>query len=129
MKKQDLFDLLEKGPIILDGATGSNLMAKGMPMGVCPEAWIYDHKDAIVSLQREYVEAGTNILYAPTFTANRIKLAEYGQVERLEEINRAMVRYSRVAAEGKALVAADLTMTGQQLYPVGDFMFEDLVDV
>lgn len=129
MKKQDLFDLLEKGPIILDGATGSNLMAKGMPMGVCPEAWIYDHKDAIVSLQREYVEAGTNILYAPTFTANRIKLAEYGQVERLEEINRAMVRYSREAAEGKALVAADLTMTGQQLYPVGDFMFEDLVDV
>lgn len=129
MKRQQLHDLLNKGPIILDGATGSNLMAKGMPMGVCPEVWIYDHKDAIVSLQREYVEAGTQILYAPTFTANRIKLAEYGEVERLEELNRAMVRYSREAAGDKALVAADLTMTGQQLYPVGDFLFEDLVDV
>ena len=47
--------LFEQGPVILDGATGSNLMAKGMPMGVCPEAWIYDHKEAIVSLQKEYV--------------------------------------------------------------------------
>lgn len=121
--------LFEQGPVILDGATGSNLMAKGMPMGVCPEAWIYDHKDAIVSLQKEYVQAGTQILYAPTFTANRIKLEEYGAQDRLEELNRAMVRYSREAAQGKAYVAADLTMTGQQLYPVGDLEFETLVDV
>lgn len=121
--------LFEQGPVILDGATGSNLMAKGMPMGVCPEAWIYDHKEAIVSLQKEYVQAGTQILYAPTFTANRIKLEEYGAQDRLEELNRAMVRYSREAAQGKAYVAADLTMTGQQLYPVGDLEFETLVDV
>ena len=113
----------------MDGATGSNLMAKGMPMGVCPEDWIYHHKDAIVSLQKAYVEAGTQILYAPTFTANRIKLAEYGMEDRLEELNRAMVRYSREAAGDRAFVAGDLTMTGRQLYPVGDLMFEDLVDV
>lgn len=129
MTKQELMKLFEQGPVILDGATGSNLMAKGMPMGVCPEAWIYDNKEAIVSLQKEYVEAGTQILYAPTFTANRIKLEEYGAQDRLEELNRAMVRYSREAAQGKALVAADLTMTGQQLYPVGDLEFETLVDV
>lgn len=129
MTRQQLYDLLNNGPIILDGATGSNLMAKGMPMGVCPEDWIFQHKEAIVSLQKEYVAAGTQILYAPTFTANRIKLAEYGMEERLEELNRAMVRYSREAAEEKALVAADLTMTGQQLYPVGDLAFEELVDV
>ena len=129
MTKQELQDLFQKGPIILDGATGSNLMAKGMPMGVCPEDWIYHHKDAIVSLQKAYVEAGTQILYAPTFTANRIKLAEYGMEDRLEELNRTMVRYSREAAGDKAFVAGDLTMTGRQLYPVGDLMFEDLVDV
>lgn len=129
MTKQELQDLFQKGPIILDGATGSNLMAKGMPMGVCPEDWIYHHKDAIVSLQKAYVEAGTQILYAPTFTANRIKLAEYGMEDRLEELNRAMVRYSREAAGDRAFVAGDLTMTGRQLYPVGDLMFEDLVDV
>ena len=129
MTRQQLQDLLQKGPIILDGATGSNLMAKGMPMGVCPEDWIFHHKDAIVSLQRAYVEAGTQILYAPTFTANRIKLAEYGMEDRLEELNRAMVRFCREAAGDSAFVAADLTMTGQQLYPVGDLMFEDLVTV
>ncbi len=129
MTKQELQELLQAGPIILDGATGSNLMAKGMPMGVCPEDWIYHHKDAIVSLQKAYVEAGTQILYAPTFTANRIKLAEYGMEDRLEELNRAMVRFSREAAGDQAYVAGDLTMTGRQLYPVGDLMFEDLVDV
>lgn len=129
MTKQELQDLFQKGPIILDGATGSNLMAKGMPMGVCPEDWIYHHKEAIVSLQKAYVEAGTQILYAPTFTANRIKLAEYDMEDRLEELNRAMVRYSREAAGDWAFVAGDLTMTGRQLYPVGDLMFEDLVDV
>ena len=129
MTKHELQDLFQKGPIILDGATGSNLMAKGMPMGVCPEDWIYHHKDAIVSLQKAYVEAGTQILYAPTFTANRIKLAEYDMEDRLEELNRAMVRYSREAAGDRAFVAGDLTMTGRQLYPVGDLMFEDLVDV
>lgn len=129
MTKQELQDLFQKGPIILDGATGSNLMAKGMPMGVCPEDWIYHHKEAIVSLQKAYVEAGTQILYAPTFTANRIKLAEYDMEDRLEELNRAMVRYSREAAGERAFVAGDLTMTGRQLYPVGDLMFEDLVDV
>ena len=64
--------LFEQGPVILDGATGSNLMAKGMPMGVCPEAWIYDHKEAIVSLQKEYVQAGTQILYAPTFRDSEV---------------------------------------------------------
>ena len=129
MTKQELQDLFQKGQIILDGATGSNLMAKGMPMGVCPEDWIYHHKEAIVSLQKAYVEAGTQILYAPTFTANRIKLAEYDMEDRLEELNRAMVRYSREAAGDRAFVAGDLTMTGRQLYPVGDLMFEDLVDV
>ena len=129
MNRQQLYDLFQQGPILLDGATGSNLMDRGMPMGVCPEDWIYHHKDAIVSLQKEYVAAGTQILYAPTFTANRIKLAEYGMEDRLEELNRAMVRYCREAAGSEALVAADLTMTGQQLYPVGDLAFEELVDV
>ena len=73
--------------------------------------------------------AGTDILYAPTFTANRIKLEEYGLADRLEEMNRELIALSQKAAQGKALVAADMTMTGQQLYPIGDLMFEDLVDV
>ena len=125
----DINSLLENGPVILDGATGTNLQAAGLPTGVCPELWIYEHPEAILSLQRRYVEAGTQILYAPTFTANRIKLDEFSLGERLVDINRRMVSLCREAAGDKAFVAGDLTMTGRQLYPIGDLMFEELVDV
>ena len=115
--------------IYLDGATGSNLMKRGMPAGVCPEKWILEHPDVLVELQREYVEAGSNILYAPTFTANRIKLAEYGLEGEIARINHALVELSRRAALGKALVAGDITMTGRQLAPMGNMDFEELICV
>ena len=129
MKALNFNELLKQGPVFLDGATGTNLQKAGLPTGVCPEAWIYDHPDAIVSLQKKYVEAGTQILYAPTFTANRIKLEEFGLGDRLVDINRQMVRLSREAAGDRAFVAGDLTMTGQQLYPIGELQFEELVDI
>ena len=58
------------------------------------------------------------------------KIKEYGLEDHLEEMNRKLVALSKEAAKGtNALVAGDLTMTGEQLYPLGDLMFEDLVDV
>jgi len=129
MTRQEFAELTKNGPVILDGATGTNLQNAGMPVGVCPEQWILENPDVMVKLQEDYVAAGTNILYAPTFTANRIKLEEYGLQDRLEEMNRELIAISKRAAKGRALVAADMTMTGQQLYPIGDLMFEDLVDV
>ncbi len=129
MIREELYQMLDKGPLFLDGATGTMLQEAGLPVGVCPENWIMEHPDVIQNLQRAYVQAGTQILYAPTFTANRIKLEEYGLCDRLVEINRTMVRLSKEAAGDRALVAGDLTMTGKQLYPTGDLMFEDLVDV
>ena len=129
MTKKEFRDFVNKGPIILDGATGTNLMAAGMPIGVCPEAWILEHKEVLLNLQRGYVEAGTNIVYAPTFTGNRIKLEEYGLAGRITEINTELVRLSREAVGDKALVAGDMTMTGQQLFPLGELMFEELVEV
>ncbi|MDY5460875.1 MAG: homocysteine S-methyltransferase family protein [Agathobacter sp.] len=119
----------EKGPIILDGATGTNLMEAGMPIGVCPEQWVMEHPEVLLKMQREYVEAGSHIVYAPTFTGNRIKLEEYGLQDRLVEINSTLVKLSKQAVEGKALVAGDMTMTGQQLFPMGELMFEELVEV
>ncbi|MDD6632050.1 MAG: homocysteine S-methyltransferase family protein [Lachnobacterium sp.] len=129
MTKKEFREFVNKGPIILDGATGTNLMAAGMPIGVCPESWILEHKEVLLNLQRGYVEAGTNIVYAPTFTGNRIKLEEYGLADRITEINTELVRLSREAVGDKALVAGDMTMTGQQLFPLGELMFEDLVEV
>lgn len=119
----------EHGPVILDGATGTNLMEAGMPIGVCPESWVLENPQVLLDLQRRYVEAGSHIVYASTFTGNRIKLEEYGLQERLEEINTQLVALSRQAVGEQALVAGDMTMTGQQLFPMGELLFEELVDV
>ena len=129
MTKQEFQEFCKDRIVYLDGATGSNLIKRGMTAGVCPEQWILEHPEAILELQREYVEAGTNILYSPTFTCNRIKLQEYGLVDRIGEMNRKLVSLSKQAAGDKALVAADLTMTGRQLKPMGDLEFEELIDI
>ena len=129
MTKQEFREYAKNRMIFLDGATGSNLIRRGMPGGVCPEKWIMENKQVLIGLQKEYVAAGTNILYAPTFTANRCKLKEYGLEDRLVQINTALVAASKEAAGGKALVAGDLTMTGEQLAPVGNMDFEELVGI
>lgn len=129
MTKQEFQQLCRQRIIYLDGATGSNLMKAGMPVGVCPEQWILEHEQALIDLQTAYIEAGTDILYAPTFTANRIKLKEYDLEDQIEEINTRLIKLSKTIAKDKALVAADLTMTGKQLKPMGPLDFEELIDI
>ena len=119
----------KNGFLVLDGATGSNLMKAGMPVGVCPEQWILEHPQVLVDLQKQYVAAGSDIIYAPTFTSNRIKLQEYGLAERQQEMIGALVALSKEAAGGKALVAGDITMTGEQLAPIGKLPLEELIEV
>ncbi len=129
MKRIDFDKLAGERLIFLDGATGSNLIKRGMPAGICPEKWILEHEDVLTGLQREYVEAGSNIIYAPTFTANRIKLKEYGLQDEIVSINTGLVALSKRAAGDKALVAADITMTGEQLAPMGKMDFEELISI
>ena len=129
MNREEFQALIKEHPIFLDGATGSNLQKKGMPVGVCPEKWILENPEKLIELQRAFIDAGTNIVYAPTFTANRIKLKEYGLEDQVREMNHALVALSREAAGDRALVAADITMTGEQLSPMGKLDFEELVDV
>ena len=129
MNKQEFKALIKDNPIFLDGATGSNLVKRGMPAGACPEKWVLENKEVLIGLQREYVEAGSNILYTPTFTANRIKLKEFGLEGQIREINHELVAVSKEAAGGKALVAGDITMTGEQLAPMGKMDFEELVSI
>ncbi len=128
MTKEEFLKLSNNRILFLDGATGTNLMKAGMPAGVCPENWILEHKDVMLNLQRSYAEAGADIIYAPTFTGNRIKLADYGLGDRIEEINTELVKLTKEAAPG-ALVAGDITMTGRQLKPIGDLDFEELIEV
>ena len=67
MDKKTFRKLFDEKILILDGATGTNLMAAGMPMGVCPEKWILENKSIMLDLQKAYLDAGTDILYAPIF--------------------------------------------------------------
>jgi len=129
MTKQEFRQLVNQKIVYLDGAMGSNLIKRGMPQGICPEKWIIDNREVVVGLQKEYVEAGTNILYAPTFTANRPKLSEYGLEDNLVELNKQLVAISKEAAGDKAYVAGDITMTGVQLQPMGSMEFEELVTI
>ena len=133
MTKKQFEEFTKEKMIYLDGATGSNLVKAGMPSGVCPEKWILEHQDVMLALQTEYVKAGTNILYSPTFTANRIKLKEYHLEDKMDAMIKELVAISRKAAEGsknrKVYVAGDLTMTGEQLKPVGKMELEELIDV
>ena len=127
------FKEFTKSYIYLDGATGSNLVKAGMPSGVCPEQWILEHRDVMLELQKSYVLSGTDILYAPTFTANRIKLAEYGLADKQQAMISDLVAISKEAAatatDRKVLVAGDITMTGEQLKPMGKMELELLIDV
>ncbi len=115
--------------IYLDGATGSNLIKAGMPSGVCPEKWILEHPEVFIELQKSYVEVGSNIVYAPTFSANRVKFAEYGLEEKMQEMTKELVALSRQAVGDKALIAGDITMTGRQLKPMGDLEMEELIGI
>ncbi|MBR4530498.1 MAG: homocysteine S-methyltransferase family protein [Lachnospiraceae bacterium] len=130
MNRQEFTEFTRDRFRFLDGATGTNLMKAGMPPGVCPEAWILEHPDVLLDLQRAYAAAGSDIVYAPTFTGNRIKLREYDLENGIERINRGLVALSREAVGDKGvLVAGDLTMTGRQVEPVGDLPFDELIDV
>ena len=118
--------MTQEGVVLLDGATGSNLMKAGLPRGVSAEQWVTEHPDVLQELQRAYVEAGSKIVYAPTFAANRISLANFGLESQVEQLNTRLVKISREAVEGRAFVAGDLTTTGQLMEPKGDMTYEKL---
>ena len=133
MTREEFITLSKDHILYLDGATGSNLVKAGMPSGVCPEQWILEHQDVMLQLQKDYVQAGTNILYAPTFTANRVKLAEYHLEKNMTSMIRDLVAISKKTAESTpghpVYVAGDLTMTGEQLKPMGKMDLETLIDI
>lgn len=109
MTIQEFKQLTQHKTVLLDGAMGTNLRAAGMPVGVCVELWALEHPEVVLPLQRGYVDAGSEIIYAPTFAANRVGLGLHGLEDRLEEINRGLVELSKKAAGGRAFVAGDVT--------------------
>ena len=128
MTKQE-FQKLTENLLFLDGATGSNLMAQGMPRGICTERWVIEHRDVIQKLQKSYIEAGSRIIYAPTFGGNRLSLKQHGLENKIQEINSTLVSYSRKIAGNKAFVAGDITTSGQFVTADGEYTYEDAFEM
>ena len=108
LTKEEFHQLLAEGPLLLDGATGSNLQKAGMPRGCCTEQWILDNPQALTDLQRQYAEAGSRVLYAPTFQAQPIALERANLADQTEKVNARLAQLTRSAASG-CLVAGNLT--------------------
>ncbi len=108
LTKEEFIQKVRTGLHIMDGATGSNLMKAGMPRGCCAEEWVLTHPEPLIRLQRQYAEAGCQIIYAPTFQAQPIALERVGLEKQTEAVNAALVALSRSAAHS-CLIAGDIT--------------------
>lgn len=128
MTKNEFQRLTEK-VVILDGATGTNLIEAGMPRGVCTEKWILENPKVLLELQRSYVEAGSQIIYAPTFGANRRALALREAASDIKTLNKELVELSLCAADGKAYVAGNLTTSGRVPGVSNAYTYEDALEM
>jgi len=123
------FQKLASSRIIhLDGATGTELIRRGLPAGASPELWVLEHPDALISAQQAYVDAGTELLLTCTFGGNPVKLAEFGRRENTFEINRDLARISKSAFPDK-LVFGDISSTGLLVEPFGPLPFDEAVAI
>ena len=127
LTKTEFSELLTTGPLILDGATGSNLQKMGMPRGCCTEEWILNHPEAILDLQRRYAAAGSRVVYAPTFQAQPIPLANVGMEKQTEAINAMLVALSKKAAPD-VLVAGNLTTLAAFIDSYDAALFDTMVE-
>lgn len=107
LTREEFLALAQKG-LLLDGATGSNLMKAGMPRGCCTEEWVLAHPEALIDLQRRYVEAGSQVLYAPTFQAQPMALDRVGLGKQAAAVNTHLAALSK-SVSPDVLVAGDLT--------------------
>ena len=121
---------MEKPEIrLLDGGMGTMLQAAGLPLGCLPELWNLTEPEKVTAVQRQYVEAGSRVLYTNTFGANRVKTAGCGH--RVAELIAGGVRCARAAAAGVTgvEVALDIGPIGQLLEPLGTLRFEEAYDI
>ena len=122
---QLLSELTAAGPVVTDGAWGTQLQERGLEPGACPDEWNLSHPERVEEVARAYVEAGSQVILTNTFGANRFALARHGLAEKLVQINRTGVEISRRAAAGRAKVFASVGPTGIMLM-MGEVSPEDV---
>ncbi len=127
LTKEEFHSRIAGGLRLLDGATGSNLRLAGMPRGGSTEAWVLEHPEALIALQKQYAQAGSQIIYAPTFQAQPIALEKLGLADECEEINAKLLALSRQAAPG-CLIAGNLTTLAAYMDSYDETLFDTLVE-
>ena len=111
---------LQSGEILVsDGATGTNLQARGLTRGTPSEVWVLENPEEILRLHRDFVAAGSDIILTSTFGGSALRLQHAGLDGRAEEVNRRAVELARQAAGEKALVAGSMGPLGQMMQPLG----------
>lgn len=117
--------LVAEGPVVTDGAWGTQLQALGLPPGQFPDLWNLEHPDRVAQVARAYVEAGSRVILTNTFGANRFVLGRQGLADRAGEVNRAGVAISVQAAAGRAKVFASIGPSGVMLL-MGEVSHDEL---
>lgn len=118
--------LVSQGPVLTDGAWGTEFQARGLEAGECPDGWNLTHPDRVEEVARSYVDAGSQVILTNTFRANRLALERHGLAQHVREINRQGVEISRRAAAGRARVFASLGPSGKLLM-MGEISEEELL--
>ncbi|MDR1745176.1 MAG: homocysteine S-methyltransferase family protein, partial [Planctomycetota bacterium] len=129
MQRRQFRQLTDQRPLILDGATGTELFKRGLPAGAPPEKWILDHPDVIQALHREYFNAGSDIVLACTFGANRVKLKDHGLENQVLDMNVRLAKTSRAVVPEGGMLFGDMSPTGMLVEPFGPFPFDEAVAV
>ena len=121
MPSKDILATLAAGKVlVLDGATGTNLQARGLESGQLSESWMLEHPEKILQLHQDFIQAGANVILTCSFNGNRYRLQHADLQDKADEINRKAAALAKQAAEGTdVFVAGSLGPTGQMLTPLG----------
>jgi 5-methyltetrahydrofolate--homocysteine methyltransferase len=123
--------LAEKGVLLADGATGTNLFAMGLAAGEAPELWNTADPDKIVALHQGFVDAGADIILTNSFGGTRQRLKLHNAQERVHELNKAAAEIARRVADRadrKVIVAGSIGPTGELLEPLGAMTYAEAVE-
>ena len=119
MKEKTMHPLIEslikRGPVVTDGSWGTQMQARGLKSGMCPDSWNLDHPQQVKEVAQQYVDAGSQIILTNTFGGNRIALDKYNLGDKTTDINIAGVRISKEAAGDRAYVFASIGPSGKLL--------------
>lgn len=123
--------IAEKGVLLADGATGTNLFAMGLEAGEAPELWNESAPEKIVALHQGFVDAGADIILTNSFGGTRHRLKLHHAQDRVHELNRRAAEIARSVADKagrKVIVAGSVGPTGELLQPLGAMTYDEAVD-